>query len=738
MEPAAAAAVAAPAATASAAALSLLGPEGAPTPEVTAPKFAVPQVAKRRLKARIGTKDRIEILIQNITWFGDATKKHLYELDASHPELAHPDLLCIQERHLMGQQVDRATKWLDQRHAMTSLWAQGRPGDGKGILGGALIACHNALRHRYSVLPAEIPDDPTSPAHIPCSGLDWAAVVVRTKRAHIAIVSLYVRPGGNDDHVITFQQIRRYLQHANLPFILAGDFNASPEKMASRGFLSGLKGSFLTPLGANPTTCHTSTTATLIDYCFIDHRIVALCTLKASGTPWPTHQALKLSIDLKWDSLTARVILGPKPFPFEDDELTPKAPLAKVTDMSLDDLKTNKVRSHEIPLESHFELVGATNCVVTRGDSEDRRVPFINHATATVCFGKANLRAARQVDALYGGAQATLEAFCCRDKGDICHNTLLREADPLACAKITHDLMVWAGSLEEYYLANWPHVLTERQQNKIRGRCMPPKITIQPVVNRGNKASTPSGALLVQLRTIYNQIVHLRALQATRGTLEYMLCNRLHDRALAAGNAADEARRTDGLPEHLLDVVAESIGPAKRCARVKGPQAMVTLDVALATHKANLALVAAYARKRDELRIDEWIALTLRKEASLAHKWAKGIAPAVPPASDKHKGPIPLLDCKRQEWLPRWQRDWSNVDEIQKLCSEVHAMAKDIDPVQINEDQLAIHLGRARASRATGLDGLTNQDLRHAPADARPGLCSIINDIMRTLIAPAQ
>ena len=96
---------------------------------------------------------------------------------------------------------------------------------------------------------------------------------------------------------------------------------------------------------------------------------------------------------------------------------------------------------------------------------------------------------------------------------------------------------------------------------------MPPKITIQPVVNRGNKASTPSGALLVQMRTLYNQIVHLRALQATRGTLDHLLCNRLHDRALAAAATADEARKTEGLPEHLLDKIAESIGTAKRCAR---------------------------------------------------------------------------------------------------------------------------------------------------------------------------
>jgi endonuclease/exonuclease/phosphatase family metal-dependent hydrolase len=138
-----------------------------------------------------------------------------------------------------------------------------------------MIACHGALRHRYSVLPPELQDDPSNPAHIPCSGLDWAALVLRTKQAHIAVISLYLRPGESDDHLITLQQIRRFIQHANLPFILAGDFNMTPEKMANSGLLNGLKGAFLTPMGATA-TCHTRTTATLIDYCFIDHRIIAL------------------------------------------------------------------------------------------------------------------------------------------------------------------------------------------------------------------------------------------------------------------------------------------------------------------------------------------------------------------------------------------------------------------------------------------------------------------------------
>ena len=217
-----------------------------------------------------------------------------------------------------------------------------------------------------------------------------------------------------------------------------------------------------------------------------------------------------------------------------------------------------------------------------------------------------------------------------------------------------------------------------------------------------------------------------------------MMQNRIHDRAAFVASTADEAQKTDSLPDDLRYKVSESIGTAIRCARTSGPAALVSLDIALAVHKVNLKLIAAYARKRDEVGIDEWVSLALRRGASLAHNWAKGIPPQVPPISHSHKGPIPLLDEKRLEWAPRWQRDTTAVDAIQLLCKEVHTQALELDPVQVSADQLGIHLGRTKASRATGLDGLTNQDLRHAPPEARPGLCAIINRILATLVVPAQ
>ena len=88
-------------------------------------------------------------------------------------------------------------------------------------------------------------------------------------------------------------------------------------------------------------------TASQIDYCFIDSRILGVCKLEAITTPWATHEGLKLTIRLDRDALQARVVDAPRPFPFEDDRLRPRKDLARVRQMSTAELEEANVRSTE-------------------------------------------------------------------------------------------------------------------------------------------------------------------------------------------------------------------------------------------------------------------------------------------------------------------------------------------------------------------------------------------------------
>ena len=204
-------------------------------------------------------------------------------------------------------------------------------------VGGTAIACRTTMAHSLQARPPELPDDKNVQEYVASQGLDWAAAIVRTTNLRFSVISVYLRPSQLQDHATTMQEIRRFIMYTNIPFIIAGDFNASPETLAGGGLLSGLKGHILIPRGddgGRTTTCHQRASATLIDYCFIDERIIGACKLVVTSTPWATHEGLLLTVSAKWSDLVARTVLGPRPFPFEADTMAPKKETKNVLGMS--------------------------------------------------------------------------------------------------------------------------------------------------------------------------------------------------------------------------------------------------------------------------------------------------------------------------------------------------------------------------------------------------------------------
>ena len=116
--------------------------------------------------------------------------------------------------------------------------------------------------------------------------------------------------------------------------------------------------------------------------------------------------------------------------------------------------------------------------------------------------------------------------------------------------------------------------------------------------------------------------------------------------------------------------------------------------------------------QRENIKVLHWVEEALKQGASLAHKWAKGIPPQVPTVGEDYGSPIQLLNHKHTEWEARWSRDRAQADTIAKLFQEICTEAHATEAKQITLTELNDHLGKCRASRATGIDGLTNQDLR--------------------------
>ena len=116
----------------------------------------------------------------------------------------------------------------------------------------------------------------------------------------------------------------------------------------------------------------------------------------------------------------------------------------------------------------------------------------------------------------------------------------------------------------------------------------------------------------------------------------------------------------------------------------------------------------------------------------------QGYPPKVPPVASNHRSPIALLDAKVAEWKPRWQRDQTVIGLIKQLYTEIRTDALLEDARELTLERMTDQLGRSRASRAVGLDGISNQDMRHAPVEAVRMLCEILNVVVKSLVMPDQ
>ena len=87
--------------------------------------------------------------------------------------------------------------------------------------------------------------------------------------------------------------------------------------------------------------------------------------------------------------------------------------------MSSADIETNNARSEELQLGTHFDMIGATNCIIARDDRIERRIPFFDHTKVATTFEQTYGDAESSVLAEYGDPKDVLMAFSADSKGTI-------------------------------------------------------------------------------------------------------------------------------------------------------------------------------------------------------------------------------------------------------------------------------------------------------------------------------
>lgn len=291
-------------------------------------KHCDPCIRAIRAERAAKSEQTYRIFFQNITQMGPKSEGILSNLLGERPELAKCEVLAFQETHTMTEELAKKKSWLNTTMKVESAWSPARPNPdltakSRG-LGGTCLACRQYIRNSFIVADEGVASEQGIEPH----GLDWTSVTMKGRILSFVVVSIYLRPKARGDHLVTLQQIRRYVLHVDLPFLMVGDYNLEPEELVKSGLLAGLKVHILTPKrrwndvhSGHITTCHQGGSAKLIDYCIVDFRIAAIAQCIVQDTPWPTHKGLIVKVRARWDSLMARVVKSSKPFPFEADAL---------------------------------------------------------------------------------------------------------------------------------------------------------------------------------------------------------------------------------------------------------------------------------------------------------------------------------------------------------------------------------------------------------------------------------
>ena len=308
------------------------------------------------------------------------------------------------------------------------------------------------------------------------------------------------------------------------------------------------------------------------------------------------------------DKLMARVILSPKPFPFEADTRVEGAPLKNVLQMSRDELNEADVLAPSTALHVAVpELVSVAHHIVTRNDAKPRNEPFFSHSKVSAPWQQI---AQPIYDLLYGSTAAyltTAERFLITNGKGLPYYSLAQPKDNTSGHLLTIDWLTalteaWATSLEQYYIQNWPTPLNRTQAAKLEGRCTPVNITSQKVVAVFRDGSTDSGRLLCELRMAQNDVVRCVSLLASDQQVNIGLTQALSKRINSVHALAAECAEEPAFPAQVRQAV-DDLGPL--AAKISGVGIGDRGDLATLNTQLSSAieLTSAYSRRRDELDI---------------------------------------------------------------------------------------------------------------------------------------
>eukprot|EP00971_Amphidinium_carterae_P338782 6476289-Amphidinium_carterae.3 len=207
-----------------------------------------------------------------------------------------PDVLFMQETHLVQSKQQEALTWL-RRHGYKAVHHPAvANAAGTGSAGGVAVA----VRAHIGMVPLELPS-------VDIMAGRWAACKISGVMAGgIACISCYLRVDHTKEELVhELAALLEWTRSLQIPFVIAGDFNATAEQIAQTGFLEATNAVLLK---SRENTCLVGE-GSVIDF-FLVH--VTLCNRRHSvalydGSVTRPHVAVRLQMQGRRQGDTVRV-----------------------------------------------------------------------------------------------------------------------------------------------------------------------------------------------------------------------------------------------------------------------------------------------------------------------------------------------------------------------------------------------------------------------------------------------
>ena len=229
----------------------------------------------------------------SITAWGPQAKKYFQSEITGSTECPW-DAIGIAEHHAKGGKLDglrRAFGHLGYVAGATEGQASSK--SARGVTGGVAIAVPASRLATVRDAKAEINDG------IRLYGDNWIITVLHRRGISIAYATLYLECGGyGDTNRRRTHALKGALKELGLPYVIAGDFNMTPEEAIDSGALHDLGAKIVTPDGVNE-TC-TAGQGRMLDYWIISASAIQLILnpRTVAGCPWRPHVGIALDLKL--------------------------------------------------------------------------------------------------------------------------------------------------------------------------------------------------------------------------------------------------------------------------------------------------------------------------------------------------------------------------------------------------------------------------------------------------------